>query len=235
MTFAEILSLEENNWNTVYLYREGMFLKAYQQSACLVYLHIKEFKLSKRYIKSVNENVYSLGFPHSSAPKWLKGFPYHDVNEKLVLCEIGKTLSETEYEQWKETVIVNAGDRYTPHTHVIEKAPVYKNAYDLLTQVFTFSVNVSRNAQNPLCDRLKTLCYEMCYLVRNLYDSENRTDVIDKAKSKCNEIEYILQILKDLKEISLKSFALASERTVSVSKQLTALRVEGQGSGPGAF
>jgi len=71
MTFAEILSLEETNWNTVYLYREGIFLKAYQHSACLMHLHIHEFKLSKRYIKSVNENVYSLGFPQSSVPKWL--------------------------------------------------------------------------------------------------------------------------------------------------------------------
>jgi len=235
MTFAEILSLEENNWDTVYLYREGLFFKAYQHSACLVHLHIHDFKLSKRYIKSVNENVYSLGFPQSSALKWLNGFPHHYVNDTLLKCEIGKFLSETEYESWKECVLVNAGDRYTPHTHIIEKAPVYKNAYDLLTQVFDFSVNVSRNVQNPLCDRLKLLCYELCFSVRNLFDCVDRNYVIDQSKEKCKEIEYILQILKDLKEISLKSYALASERIVSVSKQLTALRVEGQGSGPGAF
>lgn len=42
--------------------------------------------------------------------------------------------------------------------------------------------------------------------------------------SRCSEIKFALQVLKDLKEISVNTFALASERVVSVSKQLSALR-----------
>jgi hypothetical protein len=40
----------------------------------------------------------------------------------------------------------------------------------------------------------------------------------------CNEIKFALQLLKDLKEISVNTYALASERIVSVSKQLSVLR-----------
>ena len=57
-----------------------------------------------------------------------------------------------------------------------------------------------------------------------LYEVLNRDAHIDKALELCSEIKFALQVLKDLKEISVNTFALASERVVSVSKQLSALR-----------
>lgn len=45
-----------------------------------------------------------------------------------------KTFDEVEFHDWKEVVSVNVGDRFTPHTAVIEKSPVYKVAYVLMTQ-----------------------------------------------------------------------------------------------------
>lgn len=224
MTFSEILSREENNRNTVYLYKEGIFLKAYERSAYLVYMNIHEFKVSRRYVKSVNQEIFSLGFPESSAPKWLYGYRYTWITDRIVMCEINKECDEVGYHAWKETVPVNASDRYTVHTRVIEKAPVYKTAYDLLLQVLAFSVNVSRNMMNPIGMRLKELSYTLCYKVRNLYDVPDREKEIDGAVAICDEIAYILQILKDTKEISLKAFALSSERVISVSRQLVALR-----------
>lgn len=47
MTFSEILAQEENNWNTVYLCKEGIFLKSYEYSTYLD-MHIHEFKVSRR-------------------------------------------------------------------------------------------------------------------------------------------------------------------------------------------
>ncbi len=226
MTFAEIISREEANMNRIFLYKEGIFLKAYERSAFFVHMYIHEFKLSKRYIKTVNQDVISLGFPEQTVAKWLHGHRYVYISENLVECEIGRTYDEVKFHHWKESVLVNAADRYTPHTHVIEKAPVYKNAYDLLVQIISFSVHVSRNVQNPIGNNLKGLAYRLCYLVRNLYDVADREKQIDDALELCSEIEYILQILRDLKEISVKAFALASERVISVSRQLVALRVK---------
>ena len=75
MTFHEIISNESQNEDSISLYREGMFMKAYERSAFFAHTLIHEFKLSKRYIKTVNMDVISLGFPKSLASstqkKWL--------------------------------------------------------------------------------------------------------------------------------------------------------------------
>ena len=68
MTFKEIISCEESNADSIYLYREGIFMKAYERSAFFAHTLIHEFKLSKRYIKTVNMDVISLGFPVSPMP-----------------------------------------------------------------------------------------------------------------------------------------------------------------------
>lgn len=121
-------------------------------------------------------------------------------------------------------VSVNVGDRFTPHTAVIEKSPVYKVAYDLMTQTIQFAAHISKNVSNPVGARIKELTYDLCYAVRRLYDVPDRDAHIDKALEYCSEIMFALQVLKDLKEISVNTFALASERVVSVSRQLSALR-----------
>lgn len=224
MTFREILSREEQNVDSIWLYREGMFMKAYDRSAFFAHTMIHEFKLSRRYVKTVNMDVISLGFPEMTVPKWLNGYVYESVQDGLIRCHVRKEFDEVEFHNWKESVAVNVGDRYTPNTAVIEKAPVYKTAYDLLVQVYAFSVNISKNVSNPLGIRLKKLSYELCYAVRMLYDVPDRESHIGMALEKTSEIKYILQLLKDLKEISINAFALSSERVVSVSKQLSALR-----------
>ncbi len=224
MTYREILDSEAQNSDSIYLYREGMFMKAYERSAFFAHTLIHPFKLSCRYIKSVNSDVISLGFPEATVPKWLNGFVYEWAADGLIRCRTRKQFDETEFQNWKEVSTLNASDRYTPHTAVIEKAPVYKTAYDLLTQVYSFSVHISKNVSNPVGLRLKELCYSLAYSVRTLYDVPDRASHIDSALETASEIKFILQILKDLKEIPVKTFALASERIVSVSKQLSALR-----------
>ena len=57
-----------------------------------------------------------------------------------------------------------------------------------------------------------------------MYDVKDKETQIIKALEFCDEIKFVLQLFKDLKEISINTFALASERVVSVSKQLSALR-----------
>lgn len=76
MTYKEILSREDQNQDSIWLYREGMFMKAYERSAFFAHTLIHGFKLSKRYIKIVNMDVISLGFPEQTIPKWLNGYVY---------------------------------------------------------------------------------------------------------------------------------------------------------------
>lgn len=168
--------------------------------------------------------MISLGFPEQTVPKWLNGYVYEYVQEGLIRCRMRKKFDEVEFHNWKEVVSVNVGDRFTPHTAVIEKSPIYKVAYDLMTQAMQFSAHISKNVSNPVGVRIKEQTYQLCYAVRVLYDVQDRDSHINKALELCSEIKIALQVLKDLKEISVNTFALASERVVSVSKQLSALR-----------
>ena len=58
-------------------------MKAYERSAFFAHTQIHEFKLSKRYIKNVNMDVISLGFPEQTIPKWLNGYVYEWVQDGL--------------------------------------------------------------------------------------------------------------------------------------------------------
>ena len=88
-------------------------------------------------------------------------------------------------------------------------------------QTMQLAANISKNVSNPVGVRIKELTYLLCYAVRVFYDVPDRDAHIDKALELCSEIKFALQVLK---EISVNTFALASERVVSVSKQLSALR-----------
>lgn len=57
----------------------------------------------------------------------------------------GEIEDELEFHNWKEVVNVNVGDRFTSHTAVIEKSPLYKVTYELMTQVFDFLAHISKN------------------------------------------------------------------------------------------
>lgn len=223
MTYKEIIDRENTNVDSIWLYREGMFMKAYERSAFFAHMYIHEFKLSKRYVKTVNMDVVSLGFPEQTLPKWLYGYVYEQVTDGLVRCQMRAKYDEVKFHNWKDCIVINASDRFTPNTSVIEKTPVYKTAYDLMTQVFAFTRNVSKNVMDPVGKRLKELVYQMCYQLRVVYDVNDPSDNMLRIIDICTEIKFNIQILKDMKEISVNTFALASERVVSVSKQVSLL------------
>lgn len=59
---SSILSTESSNTHTLYFYREGVFYKAYERSAYLFVKYIRPFQVKKRLVKSVKQEVVSVGF-----------------------------------------------------------------------------------------------------------------------------------------------------------------------------
>lgn len=99
----EILALEQENHSSIYFYREGVFYKAYEQSAYLFVHHIKPFQIKKRYVKSVKREVISVGFPTNSLYNY---FSKEKVTE-LEICakvDLDKMFDLAEFEQWKNSV-----------------------------------------------------------------------------------------------------------------------------------
>ena len=62
MKISEKIALATNP-NTLVLHKEGLFYKAYNQNAMYFVMNIKSYKVSVKYIKSINQLVYSIGFP----------------------------------------------------------------------------------------------------------------------------------------------------------------------------
>ncbi len=81
---------------------------------------------------------------------------------------------------------------------------------------------------------MKELSFKTCYIVRCLYDlkGEQRVQSIAEALPLYDELAFLLQLMKDSKQISLNSFALLSEQIISVSRQLSILQRKATGPVP---
>lgn len=70
-TIKEILQEEGNKGNNeLVLFLEGKFWKAYERSA-YVLTKLYNFKPSKRFIKLVEQEIISVGFPMEQLPKYI--------------------------------------------------------------------------------------------------------------------------------------------------------------------
>ena len=67
---------------------------------------------------------------------------------------------------------------------------------------------------------------------RDTQEVEQRSRSIDEALPFYDELAFLLQLMKDSKQISLNSFALLSEQIQSVSKQLSILQRKATGPVP---
>ena len=68
MTTVEKMSLAINN-KYLTLFKEGLFYKCYNEDAMVFVKNVKEYKVSKKFVKNVGADVYSIGFPVSEVEK----------------------------------------------------------------------------------------------------------------------------------------------------------------------
>lgn len=78
-TIIQILSTESANTSNIYLYREGIFYKAYERSAYAFVTGVQKFMVKKKFVKCANQEVVSIGFPSDGL---YKHFTKEQVIEK---------------------------------------------------------------------------------------------------------------------------------------------------------
>jgi hypothetical protein len=96
---AEILAKEALSEPRIYLYREGIFWKAYQRSAYRVLQRRPDFKLKKKYIKAVSCEVVSLGFPIDTLYRIFDKQEIEEIDEKVVAIS-GNDTGMQAYQEW---------------------------------------------------------------------------------------------------------------------------------------
>lgn len=104
MSIQEIVNIEDQNTGEIHLHKEGLFWKAYQQSAYLFTREVKAFKASKKRVKAVGgREVVSLGFPQQAFATYFEDTQWKEVDEKQRLIT-GYTLQAEDYRQWLESL-----------------------------------------------------------------------------------------------------------------------------------
>lgn len=97
----------------LYLWADGTFFRAYEWSAWLCVRYIKQFKVTKRMVKSVGADMLFVGFPQTSLDKFLpQNTERIDNDDKsvtltlppdLVCADEGSTL-ENDFQNWRTAV-----------------------------------------------------------------------------------------------------------------------------------
>lgn len=107
MTVKELIDIEKSNTNRIILHSEGMFWRAYEISAYLFCTHIKPFKPMKKYVKSVNDDIISIGFPKNQ--KYFEGMNVTELEGNRVEItgdyKVGG-VDDPGFINWKESVAV---------------------------------------------------------------------------------------------------------------------------------
>ena len=90
-TIKDILQIERNrDRNRLVLFLEGKFWKAYEYSA-YVLTQYYNFKPTKKYVKSIDDEVISVGFPKEQLFKYLNDTDFENDGK---MCRTNMTCSQ---------------------------------------------------------------------------------------------------------------------------------------------
>lgn len=104
-TIIQILSTESANTSNIYLYREGIFYKAYERSAYAFVTGVQKFMVKKKFVKCANQEVVSIGFPSDGL---YKHFTKEQVIEKDngVQVNLEHQMDLSAFELWKQSIVL---------------------------------------------------------------------------------------------------------------------------------
>lgn len=103
-----------------------------------------------------------------------------------------------------------------------ENLPAYKAAYDILIKIYQLSVHVPRDYRYTLCEKLKHEVMEIMLDVYKANATKEKYQILGDARERIVIVKLQLRILRDLKQISTKTFAIVAEQTEILSRQLSA-------------
>lgn len=139
----EILKTESDNTDKIHFYREGVFYKAYEKSAYLFVTHVKPFMVKKLFVKSVNQEVVSIGFPTNSLRNY---FAADKIREKDNEAEVplDVTVNLSDFESWRERVVITPSKEPSARINSKTSIPVdaSENERIIAIKIKTFPIEI---------------------------------------------------------------------------------------------
>jgi hypothetical protein len=105
---------------------------------------------------------------------------------------------------------------------IYDNLEVFKATYDLLLFVFQFTPNVKRDYRYTLAEKVKDNIIELCLCIYRANAAKDRVPDIRQARERLVTVKLMCRMLTDLKQISVRQFAVVCTHTESISKQLQA-------------
>ena len=102
-----------------------------------------------------------------------------------------------------------------------DELPVFKACYDLLLEIFRFTKNFSNEYKYTVGENLKKEAMELMTLIYRANSMKDKFDILQRGREHIEVIRIWIRLMKDLKQISLKSFVQVNKQLENVSKQLT--------------
>ena len=99
--------------------------------------------------------------------------------------------------------------------------PVYKSTYDLLLGIFEFTKSFSKEYKYTVGESLKKETIDLLILIYRVNTRQDKGVVLEEAKERIEVIRLLIRLMKDLHQISIKSFVGINNTVEEVSKQLT--------------
>ncbi len=103
MTLQEIIATESRNTDRIYLHREGVFWKVYDQSAFAFIHRVSRYRATKRFVKYLDAEVVTIGFPDASRQKVLGDRPILSEAPDMLLLQT-TPIDPDEYANWKQAL-----------------------------------------------------------------------------------------------------------------------------------
>ena len=104
MTILDKVTLQQQDTTKIFLFKEGIFYKAYNEGAFL--LKDRDYKVAVKKIKSIENEVLSIGFPISVLEK-LKENRQSEEYDNYCSLQSNIVFSLLLYEEWYQNQITN--------------------------------------------------------------------------------------------------------------------------------
>ena len=122
MSIQEIIDIEEKNEDSIYLYKEGVFWKAYQKSTFLTVTRFRpDFRIKVKDMKCVGRKVLSVGFPISSLSSVFGESPIEELDGKRIRIRVG-SIDEEAYKLWMTGVAEKTNYSLSPFQYSLPTA-----------------------------------------------------------------------------------------------------------------
>lgn len=228
MKIEKILQYESQNNDTIILFKEGIFFRAYEQSAMRFTEYVAPFKVFKKYYKIVNAEVCYLGFPMKSVQMLFQKVNITHFADTKDFLVVNDCPSKGNFEVWKEQVKLPTEEDVKPQTLLrpdvskkeLKNLQIYKMGYDMLVELHRYAETMPRAHRYTIGERIRNEAIGLSVAAYRIGQDRNMAENRRKGVDSIEVIRLMLRLLVDLKQISLPYFSSLNVKLEQLYSQL---------------